>query len=183
MARFRYSPGPRILGLLIIGLLLIIADVALRVWVPPAQAPEAGDQTEKALSQAPMPEARLAPPFDPFYEDVATLAGQESGEPDASEDNQETGKVTFDYRVLAVSEAENGRFRAVIRMTRSEGKSTKPKQNIETLVEGDAIGDARITGISEREVRLQSESLGALTLTLFLPSRTVPENGTESAEL
>lgn len=183
MARFHSFFSPRIFGLVAIGLLLIVADIALRVWVPPAQAPQAGDQTEKALSQAPQPKARLAPPFDPFYEDVATVAGQTSDQPEASEGGQESQKTTFDYRALAISEAENGRFRAVIRMTRSEGGSAKPQQNIETLAVGDSIGDARITNISEREVRLESESLGVLDLTLFLPSRAVPETGSESAEL
>ena len=183
MARFRYFPGPRAGLLAGLALLVIATDIAFRVWVPPAEVPVAGDQTEKALSRLQPADPRLAPPFDPFYEEVATRTGQAEAKPGSVTSEEQIRKTAFDYRLLAISEVEGARLRAVIRMTRNAGKGDQPQRNIETLGVGDTIGDARVTSISEREVRLESESLGALALTLFLPPSAVPENGTVSAEL
>lgn len=189
MNKLHFIPDARFAGLILLAMVLMLVDLGLRVWVPPAEAPVAGDQTERALSQSQPPEARLARPFDPFYENVATRSSREEAVSADSEPTETAREIVFDYRVLAVSELQGGRLRAAIRMTRrerdqgDESDGGKPERQIETLEVGDTIGDAQVTGISEREVRLESESLGALTLTLFLSSRAEPENGSTSAEL
>jgi len=161
-------------------LALVLADTALRVWVPPAQAPVAGDQTEKVLSRSLPAAPGLASPFDPFYDDVATKGRQQQADAATAEQSETPRQPVFDYRVLAVAETEGDGLRTVIRVNRREGedgKESKPEAVIETLSVGDSIGDASVTSISERQVRLQSESLGSLTLTLFFPPGTGPSGG------